>query len=185
MPEVLSRAFYQGHAEEMSAVAIVVVVTLVAATIPPNDQSAARQAQPAPPDIELFVRQALEDLLAREKLLDGHLLSSRRIALRKEFPSARLTVSERALPERDGYEFYLITEAEAQVRADENKAPVYFIIIDRPVLAGDTATMTVGVDVLHPREPKVMKLCCCRAVGEFTRPNGRWTWVRWANVVCS
>ena len=43
----------------------------------------------------------------------------------------------------------------------------------------------MGVDVTFPKDPKIVKMCCCTGRGEFRRVNGRWTFVKWAETICS
>jgi hypothetical protein len=137
-------------------------------------------------DVELLVRQALEDRLAAKNVPDGNLLgSSTRIGIREEMPKAGMKLGREALPQREGYEFFLISLAEAQAEADQSGKPVHVITVDRPSLAEDTATLWLGVDVAFPREPKVIKLCCCTGQGQFRRVEGRWRFVKWASMVCS
>lgn len=90
-----------------------------------------------------------------------------------------------APPQREGYEFFLISIGTAQAEADKSRQEVRFITVDRPSITGDAATVSVGVDLVLPREPRVIKLCCCTGYGEFRRTNGRWTFVRWAETICS
>jgi hypothetical protein len=108
-----------------------------------------------------------------------------RIAIREEMPDARLRLSRGALPQRAGYEFVLISEAAAQAEADRVRRAVYFITVDRPSITEDTATISIGVDVVSPREPKSIKMCCCNGVGQFQRAGGRWTFVKWVQMICS
>ena len=150
------------------------------------------QAQPrstermATPDIDALVKQAVEDRFAAKDLPDGNLLGkATRIAIREEMPEAGLTLSRAALPQRDGYSFVLISGAAAQAEADRTGRPVYFITVDQPSISGDTATLSLGVDVVSPREPKTINMCCCTGQGQFRRTGGRWTFVKWAQMICS
>jgi hypothetical protein len=146
-------------------------------------QSAERMATA---EIEAFVKQAVTDRLVEGNLPDGGLLGrSTRIAVREELPGAGVKLGPGALPQRDGYEFYLISTVAAQVEADKTGKPVHFIAVDRPVFVEDTGTVSLGVDVVFPREPDVIKMCCCSGHGLFRRANGRWTFVKWADISCS
>ena len=140
----------------------------------------------ATPDVEVLVKQAVEDRFAAKDLPDGNLLgNATRIAIREEMPDAGLKLSRGALPQRDGYEFFLISEVAAQAEADRVGRAVYFITVDRPSIIEDTATISLGVDVVSPREPKTIKMCCCTGQGQFRRAGGRWTFVKWAQMICS
>jgi hypothetical protein len=147
------------------------------------------QAQPdtpATPEIEMLVKQAVNDRFGARDLPDGNLLGkATRIAIREEMPEARLKLSRGALPQRGGYEFFLISEAAAQADADRLGRAVFFVTVDRPSIIEDTATISLGVDVVSPREPKSIKMCCCNGVGQFQRAGGRWTFVKWAQMICS
>jgi hypothetical protein len=141
---------------------------------------------PAPADIEALVRQALEDRLAARGLPDGHLFgAATRIPIREEMPRAAMRLEPGALPRRDGYEFYFVSVAAAQAEADRSKQRVHLIIVDSPQIAGDVATISLGVDLLMPSEPDVMILCCCRGNGQFRRKNDQWTFDKWIATVCS
>jgi hypothetical protein len=146
-------------------------------------QSSARMAAA---DVELLVKQSVEDRFGAGDLPDGNLLGkATRITIREEMPDARLTLSRGALPQRAGYEFVLMSETAAQAEADRVGRPVFFITVDRPSITDDTATISLGVDVVSPREPKSIKMCCCNGVGQFQRAGGRWTFVKWAQMICS
>jgi hypothetical protein len=163
------------------AVAIAVWwVTLIAAcrtTAPlPN-----RSAQG---DIEVLVKQALEDRLAAGNLPDGHLLDSSRVAIREDMPGASMRLGGGALPQRNGYEFYLISRRAAQAESERSKRRIHFIVVDNPRIDGDAATISLGVDVVEPFEPGVVSMCCCTGRGQFRNTGGRWVFVKWAGVVC-
>jgi hypothetical protein len=137
-------------------------------------------------DIEVLVKQAVEDRFGARDLPDGNLLGrARRIAIREEMPEAGQKLSRGALPQRAGYEFFLISEVAAQAEADRVRRAVYFITVDRPSIIADTATVSLGVDVASPREPKTIKMCCCTGQGQFRWVGGRWTFVKWAQTICS
>jgi hypothetical protein len=168
-------------------IACAAVVALGA--VPPTSTRQAiplAKERPAPREIEDLVRQALEDRLAANDIPDGKLLAqSPRIAVRAEMPDAQLTLGEAALPRREGQDAFLISVASAQADADRTGTPVHFIGVDGPSIIGETATISLGVDVVFPRDPKVVKLCCCTGRAEFARVGGRWTFVKWGGMVCS
>jgi hypothetical protein len=140
----------------------------------------------AAPDIELLVKQSVEDRFGARDLPDGNLLGrTTRIAIRAEMPEEGLKLGRGALPQRNGYAFSLISGAAAQAEADRAGRPVYFITVDRPSITDDTATISLGVDVVSPREPKSIKMCCCNGIGQFQRAGGRWTFVKWVQMICS
>jgi hypothetical protein len=137
-------------------------------------------------DVEVLVKQAVEDRIGARDIPDGNLLGkATRIAIREEMPEAGLKLGRAALPQLAGYEFFLISEAAAQAQADRVRRAVYFITVDRPSIIADTATVSLGVDVAFPREPKTIKMCCCTGQGQFLRVGGRWTFVKWGQTICS
>ncbi len=137
-------------------------------------------------EIDALVKQAVEDRFTARDLPDGNLLGkATRIAIREEMPEAGLKLSRAALPQRDGFSFVLISGAAAQAEADRSGRPVYFIAVDQPSITGDTATISLGVDVVSPREPKTISMCCCTGHGQFRRTGGRWAFVKWAQMICS
>jgi hypothetical protein len=140
----------------------------------------------ATPEMEVLVKQAVEDRFGARDLPDGNLLGkATRIEIREEMPDAGLTLSRTALPQRVGYTFFLISEAAAQTEADRVGRAVYFITVDRPSIVEDTATISLGVDVVSPREPKSIKMCCCAGQAQFRRAGDRWSFVKWARMICS
>lgn len=146
----------------------------------------AQVLQPASAEVESLVQQALQDRLTAQQLPDIKLLGSGpRIAIRDEIPSAALRLSLGALPKREGYEFYLISPSAAQSEANRTRMPVHFIAVDRPEISGDTATLWLGVDVVFPADPTLVKMCCCRGKAELHRAGNRWTFVKWVEYLCS
>jgi hypothetical protein len=170
-------------------VLVVAAVAVVGQSARGGDRCVAHAQSPervATPDIEALVKQAVEDRFGARELPDGNLLGkATRIALLEEMPDAGLKLSRGALPQRAGYEFVLISVVAAQAEADRVGRPVYFITVDRPSIIEDTATISLGVDVVSPREPKSIKMCCCTGQAQFRRAGGRWTFVKWAQMICS
>ncbi len=163
--------------------ALLILVALLAAGLrqtPPSELPVADEA------IQRFVRAALEERIAAKDLPDlGMLRNQTRIGIREEMPGARLRLDQRALPHVHGLDFYLITQAAAQAQADRTKDSVAFLIVERPVINGDEATVRLGSDVAIPTNPKVVKMCCCESDGQFRRVDGRWTFVKWTLMQCS
>jgi hypothetical protein len=168
---------------------VAAVAALVGRTAWDGDRHRARAQSPEPmatSDIDVLVKQAVEDRFGARDLPDGNLLGkASRIAIREEMPEAGLKLNRGALPQRGGYEFFLISEVAAQAEADRVGRPVYFITVDRPSITDDTATISLGVDVVSPHEPKTIKMCCCTGQGQFRRTGGRWTFVKWGQMMCS
>jgi len=141
---------------------------------------------PAPPEIERLVKQSIDGLWAAGRIPDGNVLTrSTRIAVRVEMTQTGFILSPAALPQRSGYEFRLVDRDTIQEEADRTKKGVYFIVVDRPAIDGNSATLSIGVDVTFPKELKVGKLCCCVGQGQFTKKDNTWTFVKWLNMGCS
>ena len=139
----------------------------------------------APDELQTFVRAALADRLQANDLPDKNLLHAPRIGVRDMMPQAHLTLREAALPAVDGYDLFLLSPSDAQAEADRRKTSVAFITVDEPVIAGDTATIWLGVDIAVPSQSGLVKLCCCSGKAEFRRAGNSWTFVKWSGVVCS
>lgn len=143
-------------------------------------------ASPASADTETLVREALEDRLATSDIADLRLLGgAKRMAIRDDMPRAQLKLSAGALPHREGYEFYLISEKAAQAEADRTGQLVFFITADQPSITDGVATLWLGTDVTIPTDSRKAKTCCCRRLGQFRRSDGRWTFVKWLDWICS
>jgi hypothetical protein len=140
----------------------------------------------APPDIQAFVGQALADRLAARNIPDQALLDgATRIGVREEMPLSGLRLGAASLPRLAGLEFHLTSASAAQAEADKTRRSVYYLIVDRPAVVGDAATVSLGVDVALPSDPDTGKLCCCSGEGRFRQANGRWSFVSWQQMVCS
>jgi hypothetical protein len=166
----------------------VLAIVLAEGTIDVDRLGRLRQAtdRRAPEEVERLVRQALEDRIAAQDIPDGNLLrNATKTAIREEMPRSGLKLSRGAVPQLQGFEFYLISEATAQGEADKTRRPVYFITVDVPSIAGETATISIGVDLVLPRDSADVKLCCCTGSAEFRRLENRWKFVKWASTVCS
>jgi hypothetical protein len=163
--------------------AILVTIALFAAGL---RQTTPAELPVADDAIQRFVRAALEDRLAAKSLPDfGLLRDQTRIAIREEMPAARLRLDHRALPHVHGLDFFLIAGSAAQAQADRTKDHVTFVIVERPVINGDEASVVLGVDMVIPPNPKAVKLCCCDGEAHFQRVKGQWTFVKWGLERCS
>jgi hypothetical protein len=162
--------------------AILVTIALLAAGF----RQTPAQLPVADEAIQRFVRAALEDRLTTKTLPDfGLVRDMKRIGIREEMPGARLRLDQRAVPHVHGLDFYLVAEATLQARADHTKETVVYVIVDRPVITGDDASVSLGTDIAIPTSRDVAKLCCCDAEGKFHRVDGRWTFVKWGLMQCS
>jgi hypothetical protein len=143
------------------------------------------QANAAPSAaIESLIKQALEDRLAENDIPDGILLGRTRVAILQVMPRTGQTLTDRALPQREGTEFYLLSGKDAQAEADRTGRNVPYIVVDQPTIDGDTGSLAIGVDFVMPREKKVAKQCCCTGYGQFKRVAGKWTLLKWTRIIC-
>jgi hypothetical protein len=158
----------------------VCVVALVSSGI--TQQSA---PAPAGAEIDAIVRQILEERLAAGDIPDiGLLGNAKRIAIRSDLPKSRLLLGPRAVPERQGYEFRLISTAEATAEADRTKTSVHFISVDRLEKSADTVSLWLGTDFVLPSDSKNVKTCCCESLVKYQRTNGSWAFAGWGAGVC-
>ena len=135
--------------------------------------------------IDLLVRHALEDRLAANDLPDADLvLNQPRIAI-SEDAGGGVTLTAAAVPQREGYDFYLVSPAAARAEADKSGKPFFFVIARNPTIDGDSASVSIGADLALPSASLQLKLCCCVFRGEFRRMEGRWTFSRWAERACA
>ena len=143
------------------------------------------QANVAPSaEIESLIKQALEDRLAEHDIPDGILLGRTRIAILQVMPRTGKRLTDRALPQREGAEYYLLSTKDAQAEADRTGRNVPYIVVDQPTIDGDTGSLAIGVDFVMPREKKSEKLCCCTGVGQFKHVAGKWTFLKWTRMIC-
>ena len=141
---------------------------------PSQAQSAAAR------DINALIRQVLADRIPAKDIPDyGLLRDAKRIAVRSD--ADRFRLGQDALPALDGYELQLISTEEAQSEAERTQALVHFIAIDHLQIAGDTASLVIGVDFTMPADPNKGKMCCCSRSLEYRRVEDRWVFVRWGN----
>jgi len=153
-----------------------------------NEQSLQQPTvlRPASAEVDVLIREALEDRLAARNLPDmGFLGTSTRVSIREEMPSAGLRIGVKAVPQTLGSEFRLTSLSALQSEADRISTAVYFIAVDSPVITGELATVWLGVSMVLPDKPGVVMLCCCAAEGQFRRVDGRWTFGRWMRRTCS
>ena len=140
--------------------------------------TAAVQENSPPPEINTLIHQVLADRIPANDIPDyGLLRGAKRIAVRSDL--VRFRLGHAALPVLEGYELRLISTADAQAEADRTQALVHFIAIDNLQVAGDTASLWLGVDFTMPSDRKGVKTCCCSRALEYRRVDSRWVFVRW------
>jgi hypothetical protein len=137
-------------------------------------------------EVELLVKQSLEDRLLAGDLPDLHLLgNNKRLCIQEIIRSEGIRITENALPQLPGYEFSLTTKDSAQEKANQVGKMIFDIIINRPHITGEWATIWLGVGATLPADSNMVLLCCCKAHGLFQFIDGRWTFVRWMERICS
>jgi len=142
--------------------------------------------QPADSAVEALVRDALRDRIAQRALLDQEAFQNRgllgRVAVRREMPEARLTLSPQALPDIPSVKLSLIQRADATFLVGYE--PFYYVVVDLPQITDDAASLLIGTEGVSPAGATHMTICCCVAVAHFQRRDGRWTFVRWGERDC-
>jgi len=135
---------------------------------------------------ELFVKQVFEDRLTPNGVPDiGLVLKSPRIIVHRELTADGLKMTDRLLPRREGYTFDIKSPSEVQAEADGTGKAIYFLEINGPILNDDSATIWLGVGGMLPRGSKEVLLCCCHAMDQFRRVDGRWQFVKRLHIICS
>jgi hypothetical protein len=147
-------------------------------------------AAPAASELDTLVAAVLARLGEEDAIPDAGLLP-------KEGPAYVLTEVEipgdkgnkgdtiahiRTLPQQPR-PFVGKTRAELEAEADRNGDRVAFVRFYSIRLSGNTALVSVGIDVeLAGRAPK---LCCCLAEDRYDRRDGRWTFTSRGSSICS
>jgi hypothetical protein len=132
--------------------------------------------QPAAPEIELLVKQALEDRMPLSFPYQALLTSD--VGLRRELPAARLTIGPDALPSMAGYTFELASSTTAQAEANRTMKYISIVTVDRPSIAGDRATLWMGVSTFAPAGAFNV-MCCCAREATYVLREGRWMFSKW------
>ncbi|HET9371074.1 MAG TPA: glycoside hydrolase family 3 N-terminal domain-containing protein [Vicinamibacterales bacterium] len=137
----------------------------------------------ASPDLQAFVREALEDRLdAGELLNEGLRGRTTGIPVEPSIPRSRVRIGPAALPRRDGFQFLLTTLEAAQLEADIARTPLYMLAIDAVTLSDGTASIWIGSNIVVSSGS--FPACCCRREAHFRRDQGRWVFVRWGETLC-
>jgi hypothetical protein len=141
----------------------------------------------APPSVQSFVQQALQDRLTAGDIPDLHLVQrTQPIRIRAEMPGAKFRLSDAAIPEISGFSLSLVTLSDAQAEADASNHDLMVVFVDSPQIAGNTASIQIGTDVvIHHQAQKVFKTCCCRAMAQFRLEHERWVFAKWMDMICS
>lgn len=160
------------------------LTALAACSLNPDSETARAKGRAAASELELFAKHAVEDRLAAGDLPDlGMLEGSRRIIVRREMPWAGLKLGPAARPAVVGFELDLVPQVVIQKRANKMGLAVYYIGVDYPEITGDTAMISLGIDVAVPRGSGPY-LCCCTGKARFSRSELGWTFVEWTSEWC-
>jgi hypothetical protein len=140
--------------------------------------------RPIDPKLAVVVRQALRDRIVAGDIPDIGLNRDRRSILvrRESRDSAELTPD--ALPRLPGVKLSLIRVREAEARATWTGRPVPFITVGGPEMRGDTAELSLGVDVAEPRRTGA-RVCCCSRQLRYVRAGGEWHFAAWGVGMCA
>jgi hypothetical protein len=140
----------------------------------------------ASPEIEDFVRQALQDRFRAGDIPDMSLLDDRaHVFVLKEMPRAGLLLSTNALPTIDGTMFELIGLGEVKARAERTRQDAVYLAADDPRIDGATGFVRLGTNLTVPAKPDVIQTCCCVGRAEFKKVGSRWIFVKWGAMTCA
>lgn len=160
----------------LMAAAMLSIADAHAVAVQENSQPLPTQA--ATSEINSLIHQLLPDRIPAKDIPDyGLLRGATRIAVRSDL--GRFRLGQAALPVLEGYELRLLSTADAQAEADRTRAFIHFIAIENVQIAGDTASLWIGVDFTMPSDHKGVKMCCCSRALEYRRIDDRWVFVRW------
>jgi hypothetical protein len=142
--------------------------------------------KPADAALQELVREALADRFVNRDIPDmGLLKDAKSVLVLREMYEAGLTLGPEALPDVPGVSFSLIATEDARERANKTKQNVGYIAVDRPAIAGTTATVWLGGDFEMPSNPNVLKMCCCAGEAHFEKRDGKWRFVKWGAGRCA
>lgn len=123
-------------------------------------------------DADALARRVLSEELTKGTLPDINLLpESGRVFVRSPVRGARL--SARAFGPVGKRSLRAATLEELQELADRQDRTVVFIEIEIEI-AGDTAHVDSGVDIVLPATSDAMKTCCCSRSTTWRKVRGRW-----------
>jgi hypothetical protein len=115
-------------------------------------------------------------------------------ASRKNIPDAGLLPKAGPLPLRqDSFDarafskskWTLKSGAAWQADADKANATRYVVVIAPGEIKGDTAEVTIGVELIQPTKSQGIVLCCCSATDLYRREGNRWRFEKTLGTICS
>jgi hypothetical protein len=104
--------------------------------------------------------------------------------LMEEVASTRLKITRPTIPETPGW-FKVRPFAKLQEKADTSKKTLFFVVIRRVSVTGESATLEVGVDVVYANQQGGTKYCCCTARDQYVREKGGWRFAKREATICA
>jgi len=164
------------------AIAAVLTLAVVVSTTRAQPRSALPEASA---EIQDLVRDAIADRFRADDIPDINLLPDRtHVFVLRELGSAHLKLTDRALPSLREAHFALISADDTHAMAARTGRDVVYIAVDGPLINGDSATISLGVDFV-PANTSSVKMCCCSGRAQFSKAAERWTFVKWISMTCS
>ena len=81
--------------------------------------------------------------------------------------------------------FVLKPIAELDAEATRTKTNIGFIHVYSVSVTGTTAVITIGGDVSVPKDPNIIKMCCCESVDTYDFAAGAWVFTARKQSICS
>jgi hypothetical protein len=128
-------------------------------------------------------------LTVKDYLPDGGFLpTDGPLLVRREIRGSSAVVSSKAL--KDPNRWLIRSEQALQEQADMTRKRVFFVMVNDIEIAGNFATLEVGVDMTFraPDDPKrvILKMCCCWGTDHYQRNDlGTWQFQKRDKVGCN
>ncbi len=151
------------------------LLVLIACSSPPARPLAnASHAAPVVDDTATLANVVLARYVADPKALSdaGMLPAAGPIYVCAEIGDTPHRIPPAALPA--GTRLALVSLADLQRQADRTNQPVAFIRFFELDVHGDSAGVSVGVDLLLPSQSKAIKMCCCSSSARWEKRGGQW-----------
>jgi hypothetical protein len=81
--------------------------------------------------------------------------------------------------------FVLKPIAELEAEASRTKTNVGFIHVYSVAVLGDSALITIGGDIAVPKDPNLVKMCCCESQDKYDLEAGTWRFAARKESICS
>jgi len=164
--------------------AVQVSVLLLILSGQAQDVACRRHGAEGQSDAEAVLRAALLHALVDPGDLPDRALvaEAAEVIVRSTIPGSDLRIPSSALPKVEGKTVRLVSDQEAQALAG-SRGDLYVVAVNELSLAGDEASLIVGVAmVTSPVRPV---LCCCSAKVRYAREHGAWMYKGVTQQICS